>query len=73
LGISNPNTAALTLQKNAGSASALMGAIQLGLGAFAFCWVFCKRFNGTYGSDYDSQYHALIFLSIGKRNIIVKH
>jgi DHA1 family bicyclomycin/chloramphenicol resistance-like MFS transporter len=38
LGISNPNTAALTLApftKNAGSASALMGAIQLGLGAFA--------------------------------------
>jgi DHA1 family bicyclomycin/chloramphenicol resistance-like MFS transporter len=37
LGISNPNTAALTLApftKNAGSASALMG-IQLGLGAFA--------------------------------------
>ncbi|TRX42942.1 multidrug effflux MFS transporter [Flavobacterium restrictum] len=38
LGISNPNTAGLTLApfaKNAGSASALMGAIQLGLGAFA--------------------------------------
>jgi DHA1 family bicyclomycin/chloramphenicol resistance-like MFS transporter len=32
LGISNPNTAALTLEQNAGSASALMGAIQLGLG-----------------------------------------
>ena len=38
LGISNPNTAGLTLapfSKNAGSASALMGAIQLGLGAVA--------------------------------------
>jgi len=38
LGISNPNTAGLTmapLTKNAGSASALMGAIQLGLGALA--------------------------------------
>jgi DHA1 family bicyclomycin/chloramphenicol resistance-like MFS transporter len=38
LGISNPNTAGLTLapfSRNAGSASALMGAIQLGLGAFA--------------------------------------
>lgn len=37
LGISNPNTAGLTLapfSRNAGSASALMGAIQLGLGAF---------------------------------------
>ena len=36
LGISNPNTAGLTLapfSRNAGSASALMGAIQLGLGA----------------------------------------
>lgn len=36
LGISNPNTAGLTLapfSKNAGSASALMGALQLGLGA----------------------------------------
>ena len=38
LGISNPNTAGLTLapfSRNAGSASALMGAIQLGLGAIA--------------------------------------
>ena len=38
LGISNPNTAGLTMApfaKNAGSASALMGAIQLGLGAIA--------------------------------------
>ncbi|MFE3867766.1 multidrug effflux MFS transporter [Flavobacterium sp. LS2P90] len=38
LGISNPNTAGLTLApftRNAGSASALMGAIQLGLGALA--------------------------------------
>jgi DHA1 family bicyclomycin/chloramphenicol resistance-like MFS transporter len=38
LGISNPNTAGLTMApfaKNAGSASALMGAIQIGLGAIA--------------------------------------
>jgi MFS transporter, DHA1 family, multidrug resistance protein len=38
LGISNPNTAGLTMApfaKNAGSASALMGSIQLGLGALA--------------------------------------
>lgn len=38
LGISNPNTAGLTMApfaKNAGTASALMGAIQLGLGALA--------------------------------------
>lgn len=38
LGIANPNAAALSLapfSKNAGSASALMGAMQMGLGAFA--------------------------------------
>jgi DHA1 family bicyclomycin/chloramphenicol resistance-like MFS transporter len=36
LGISNPNTADLRLHfKKCGSASALMGAIQLGLGALA--------------------------------------
>lgn len=38
LGFSNPNTAGLTLapfSRNAGSASALMGAIQLGIGALA--------------------------------------
>lgn len=38
LGLINPNASALTLApffKNAGSASALMGAIQMGLGAFA--------------------------------------
>jgi DHA1 family bicyclomycin/chloramphenicol resistance-like MFS transporter len=36
VGIANPNTAALTLEpfsKNAGTASSLMGAIQMGLGA----------------------------------------
>jgi DHA1 family bicyclomycin/chloramphenicol resistance-like MFS transporter len=38
LGISNPNTAGLTLApfaKNTGSASALMGATQLGIGALS--------------------------------------
>ena len=38
LGLSNPNTAGLSLapfERNAGSASALMGAIQMGLGALA--------------------------------------
>lgn len=42
LGISNPNTAGLTMApftKNTGSASALMGAIQLGLGALASFFV----------------------------------
>jgi DHA1 family bicyclomycin/chloramphenicol resistance-like MFS transporter len=43
LGISNPNTA-VTLAPFTKSASALMGAIQLGLGAFAsfLLWVFFK-------------------------------
>jgi DHA1 family bicyclomycin/chloramphenicol resistance-like MFS transporter len=35
LGISNPYRRSSSIYKNAGSASALMGAIQLGLGAFA--------------------------------------
>jgi DHA1 family bicyclomycin/chloramphenicol resistance-like MFS transporter len=38
LGLTNPNTAALSLapfEKNAGSASALMGALQMGIGALA--------------------------------------
>jgi hypothetical protein len=39
-----------------------MGAIQLGLGAFASFAVGRKRFNGTYGSDYDSQYRCTDFL-----------
>lgn len=79
LGISNPNTAALTLapfNKNAGSASALMGAIQLGLGAFASFAV------GVFVQDSIvpmvvimtlSTATALVVLSIGKRNITINH
>jgi DHA1 family bicyclomycin/chloramphenicol resistance-like MFS transporter len=79
LGISNPNTAALTLApftKNAGSASALMGAIQLGLGAFASFAV------GVFVKDSvvsmvlimtASTISALVVLSIGKRKITVKY
>jgi len=79
LGISNPNTAALTLapfSKNAGSASALMGAIQLGLGAFASFAV------GVFVKDSmvpmvvimtSSTIAALVVLSIGKQKITVKH
>lgn len=79
LGISNPNTAGLTLApftRNAGSASALMGAIQLGLGAFASFAV------GVFVKDSMvpmvvimtvSTLAALIVLIIGKRTIKIKH
>lgn len=79
LGISNPNTAGLTLApfaRNAGSASALMGAIQLGLGALASFAV------GVFVKDSMvpmvvimtvSTIAALIVLSVGKRTIKIKH
>jgi DHA1 family bicyclomycin/chloramphenicol resistance-like MFS transporter len=79
LGISNPNTAGLTLApfiRNAGSASALMGAIQLGLGAFASFAV------GFFVKDSMvpmvvimtiSTLTALVVLSIGKQKIKIKH
>jgi DHA1 family bicyclomycin/chloramphenicol resistance-like MFS transporter len=75
LGISNPNTAGLTMApfaKNAGSASALMGAIQLGLGALASFAV------GTFVKNSvtpmviimtASTITAFIVLNIGKRFI----
>ncbi|WP_417941254.1 multidrug effflux MFS transporter [Flavobacterium sp. RS13.1] len=75
LGISNPNTAGLTLApfaKNAGSASALMGAIQLGLGALASFAV------GSFVKDSivpmvvimtSTTILAFIILNIGKRFI----
>ena len=75
LGISNPNTAGLTLApfaKNAGSASALMGAIQLGLGAVASFAV------GVFVKDSvipmvliitSTTLFAFIILQIGKKNI----
>jgi DHA1 family bicyclomycin/chloramphenicol resistance-like MFS transporter len=75
LGISNPNTAGLTMApfaKNAGSASALMGAIQLGLGALASFAV------GVFVKDSvapmvlimtSTTIIAFIFLNIGKRFI----
>ena len=79
LGISNPNTAGLTLApftKNAGSASALMGAIQLGLGALASFAV------GTFVKESiypmviimaASTIIALVVLLIGKRRIKIQH
>ena len=78
LGISNPNTAGLTMApfaKNAGSASALMGAIQLGLGALASFAV------GVFVKDSVAPMVlimtvttliALVVLNIGKRFIIEK-
>jgi DHA1 family bicyclomycin/chloramphenicol resistance-like MFS transporter len=79
LGISNPNTAGLTLApfaKNAGSASALMGAIQLGLGAVASFAV------GIFLKDSIvpmvvimtiSTVTAFLILIIGKKKIKVKY
>lgn len=75
LGISNPNTAGLTLapfSRNAGSASALMGAIQLGLGALASfaVGVFVKSsMLPMVLIMTTSTILALIILIIGKRNI----
>lgn len=79
LGISNPNTAGLTLApftNNAGSASALMGAIQLGLGALASFAVGVFVTASIYPMVLimaTSTIVALIVLLIGKRNIIIKH
>jgi DHA1 family bicyclomycin/chloramphenicol resistance-like MFS transporter len=79
IGLSNPNTAGLTLApfaKNAGSASALMGAIQLGLGALASFAV------GIFLKDSMvpmviimavSTIAAFVLLNIGKRKIKVKY
>ena len=75
LGISNPNTAGLTLApfaRNAGSASALMGAIQLGLGAFASFAVGIFVTNSMLPMVMImtvSTFLALLILILGKRNI----
>lgn len=79
LGVANPNTAGLTLapfSKNAGSASSLMGAIQLGLGATASFAV------GIFLEDsmvpmtvimMVSTVLAFIVLNIGRRRIKIKY
>ncbi|MCV9934384.1 multidrug effflux MFS transporter [Flavobacterium sp. LS1R47] len=75
LGISNPNTAGLTMApfaKNAGSASALMGAIQLGLGAIASfaVGVFVKNsIIPMVAIMTTTTITAFIILNIGKRFI----
>jgi MFS transporter, DHA1 family, multidrug resistance protein len=75
MGISNPNTAGLTLapfSKNAGSASALMGAIQLGIGALASFAVGFFVKNSMLPMVVImavTTILALIILILGKRNI----
>lgn len=75
LGISNPNTAGLTLapfSRNAGSASALMGAIQLGLGALASFAVGVFVKNSILPMVVimaTTTIIAFVILNIGKRNI----
>jgi DHA1 family bicyclomycin/chloramphenicol resistance-like MFS transporter len=75
LGISNPNTAGLTLapfSRNAGSASALMGAIQLGLGALAsfVVGVFVKNsILPMVVIMTSTTVLAVVILTIGKRTI----
>ena len=76
LGLCNPNTTALSLapfEKNAGSASALMGAVQMGLGALASVAV------GVFVSDsllpvalifIGSSFLALLILFFGKQTIV---
>jgi MFS transporter, DHA1 family, multidrug resistance protein len=78
LGISNPNAAGLTLapfSTNTGSASALMGAIQLGLGAFASFTVslFVKdSLEPMVMIMTISTLTAFVVLNIGKRTITSK-
>ncbi|TRX35737.1 multidrug effflux MFS transporter [Flavobacterium sp. ZT3R18] len=75
LGISNPNTAGLTLApfaKNTGSASALMGATQLGIGALASfaVGVFVKNSMVPMVAIMTcTTIIAFIILNIGKRKI----
>lgn len=75
LGISNPNTAGLTMApftKNTGSASALMGAIQLGLGALAsfFVGLFVKdSIVPMVAIMVTSTLLAFAILNIGRRKI----
>jgi DHA1 family bicyclomycin/chloramphenicol resistance-like MFS transporter len=71
LGISNPNTADLPFHfQEMPVVSALMGAIQWGLGALAsFAVVFCKKFYVANGLDYDITIWQLDYFNFGKRNI----
>ncbi|MDF7812069.1 multidrug effflux MFS transporter [Hymenobacter sp. YC55] len=75
LGFSNPNTSALSLapfEKNAGSASALLGAIRMGMGALASVAVSALN-NHTavpmVGVMAGASVLALLILLIGRKNI----
>lgn len=75
LGLTNPNTAGLSLapfSENAGSASALLGALQLGLGAVASMLVGMlvkSSMVPMVGIMTGGTLLALIILLVGKRNI----
>lgn len=76
LGVANPNAAALSLapfSKNAGSASALMGALQMGLGALASaCVGFFEQTSAVpmVAIMTGTSVIALTVLAVGRRNII---
>jgi DHA1 family bicyclomycin/chloramphenicol resistance-like MFS transporter len=75
LGLINPNAAALALApftKNAGSASALMGALQMGLGALASVMVSLPTKNPTVPMPLVmtvAAFIAMLFLLVGRRLI----
>ena len=78
LGFTNPNTSALSLapfSKNAGSASALMGAVQMGLGALASFGVSMFEIRSAVpmvAIMTGTTIIALMILIIGRRNIKVQ-
>ena len=78
LGFTNPNTSALSLapfSKNAGSASALMGAVQMGLGALASFGVSMFEIRSAVpmvAIMTGTTIIALMILVIGRRNIKVQ-
>ena len=75
LGLSSPNTAGLSLapfEKNAGSASAVMGAVQMGLGSLASVAVGLFVSNSILPIStifITSSFLALLMLHMGKKNI----
>lgn len=78
LGFTNPNTSALSLapfSRNAGSASALMGAVQMGLGALASFGVSMFEVKSAVpmvAIMTGSTIIALLILVLGRRNIKVQ-
>ncbi|WP_316839614.1 multidrug effflux MFS transporter [Pedobacter gandavensis] len=78
LGLTNPNTSALSLapfSKNAGTASALMGAVQMGLGALASFGVSMFELKSAVpmvAIMTGTTVLALMLLVIGRRNIKVQ-